>query len=279
MSATSRVTTRPDQIPALRESILSLAVIGKLVAQDPTEEPAATLLEQINAEKRQLAKQETRRARTLPLENVALVPAGWQAVKAGNLLTFVTSGSRGWAAHYSQQGAIFLRIGNLDYGTTELDLSDVQHVDPPTGAEGERTLVQEGDILISITGDTGMVGLVPSGLPAAYINQHIALARPSRLMNRRYLSMYFTSPHALADLRRSQRGIKNSLGLEDIRSLVVRVPPVAEQARIVERVDVLMALCDRLEAQLNTVQTESRRLLEAVLHEALGPAGDIRERP
>jgi type I restriction enzyme, S subunit len=145
-------------------------------------------------------------------------------------------------------------------------------VNPPKGAEGERTLVQEGDILISITGDTGMVGLVPAGLPPAYINQHIALARPSNRLCKRYLAMYLTSPPALADLKKSQRGIKNSLGLEDIRNVVVFVPHIAEQQRIVAEVEELMALCDRLEAQLTFAQTESRRLLEALLHEALAPA-------
>ena len=200
-------------------------------------------------------------------------------MRAGELLTFVTSGSRGWAAHYAKEGSIFLRIGNLDYGTTDLDLSDVQRVNPPNGAEGERTLVQEGDILISITGDTGMVGLVPAALSAAHINQHIALARPSERLFKRYLAMFFSSPPSLGDFKRSQRGIKNSLGLEDIRSVVVLLPPVAEQYRIVAKVDELMALCDRLEAQLTAARNESRRLLEAVLHEALALPSEKEELP
>ena len=271
-----RFTTRADQVPALRQTILNLAVRGKLVEQDPNDEPASVLLEQIQAEKAQLRKEgKIKKEHGAPLVDhvtAKLVPRGWQAVRASELLTFVTSGSRGWAAHYAKEGSIFLRIGNLDYGTTDLDLSDVQCVNPPKGAEGDRTLVQEGDILISITGDTGMVGLVPASLPAAYINQHIALARPSKRLCRRYLATLFTSPLALAEFKWSQRGMKNSLGLEDIRSVLVLIPPVTEQLRIVARVDELMALCDRLEAALLNRENVRGRLLEAVLQEVLAPA-------
>ena len=113
---------------------------------------------------------------------------------------FVTSGARGWAAYYSSGGAIFLRIGNLDYGTTAIDLSEIQHVSPPPGAEGERTRVSAGDILVSITGDTGMVGLVPPAFPQAYINQHIALLRPSPRICQQYLAMFCVLSARLRDL-------------------------------------------------------------------------------
>ena len=69
-----------------------------------------------------------------------------------------------------------------------------------------------------------------------------------------------------------------SLSVGKIRTIVIPIPPLTEQHRIVAKVDELMALCDRLEAQFTTAQTESRRLLEAVLHEALtGAAGETKE--
>lgn len=166
------------------------------------------------------------------------------------MFEFLTSGSRGWAKHYSKKGAIFLRIGNLDYETTDLDLTNIQHVSPPRGTEGLRTRVEPGDLLVSITGDTGMVGIIPNDLGEAYINQHIALCRPVKSVVSSYAARTFMSPLVQGQLSTQERGIKNSLGLDDIRRLVVPLAPLAEQHRIVARVDELMTLLDRLEQQL-----------------------------
>ncbi|MCA9313860.1 MAG: restriction endonuclease subunit S [Planctomycetes bacterium] len=129
----------------------------------------------------------------------------------------------------------------------------MQHVRPPDTAEATRTRTAHGDILISITGDTGMVGVVPPDLGEAYINQHIALARPALLESAEYLAIAFMSPMGLSQLWDRQRGIKNSLGLDDIRTAAIPVPPLAEQRRIVARVDELMGLLDDLE------RTQDRR--------------------
>jgi type I restriction enzyme, S subunit len=152
----------------------------------------------------------------------------WPVVKSGELLSFVTSGSRGWARYYAESGALFLRIGNLDHDSVSLDLHDLQRVAPPAGAEGTRTKVQASDILISITADVGMVGLVPSTLGEAYINQHVALARPLPTVHPPYLAWCLTSPQAQRQFLKLQRGAtKVGLGLDDIRA--VDVPPPLSQ--------------------------------------------------
>src|SRR6516162_2142803 len=79
------------------------------------------------------------------------IPAHWQLKRVKNLSSFVTSGSRGWAEHYTDEGPLFLRIGNLKAGKIDLDFSAVQHVSPRQGVEGERTRVYGGDLVISIT--------------------------------------------------------------------------------------------------------------------------------
>src|SRR5947209_6014535 len=85
----------------------------------------------------------------------------WARVRSGELFSFVTSGSRGWARFYADAGPRFIRAGNLNHDSITLDLSDVQRVQPPDGPEPARTRVRGGDILISVTADVGMVGLVP----------------------------------------------------------------------------------------------------------------------
>ena len=194
------------------------------------------------------------------------VPEGWIWCRAEHLFEFVMSGSRGWAQFYSKEGPVFLRIGNLEYGTTRLDLNNIQHVQPPANSEGTRTRTMPGDILVSITGDTGMVGLIPDGMGEAYINQHIAMCRPVAGTWPHYIAMTLTSPPLLDQLQSYQRGIKNSLGLDDIRILCFPLPPLPEQHRIVAKVDALMTLCDALEARLTAARDAQAAFAAAVHH-------------
>lgn len=92
------------------------------------------------------------------------VPEHWEVYPLKRDLEFLTSGSRGWAEHYADDGALFIRIGNLTRNSTHLDLSDIQRVAVPTGAEGERTKVLPGDVLFSITAYLGSVAVAPEDL-------------------------------------------------------------------------------------------------------------------
>ena len=264
--------TEPEDVEPLRQAVLQLAVRGRLVRQEAGEEPAAVLLERIAAEKARLVREgKIRRPKALPPvgeEEVPFeVPEGWEWCRVGALLVFVTSGSRGWAKYYAHDGpAQFLRIGNLDYGTTELDLADVQRVAPPDNAEGRRTSTLANDILVSITGDTGMIGLVPDGLGEAYINQHIALCRPLNGAHPPFIATALLAPLVRGQLWSSQRGIKNSLGLEDIRCLGIPLPPLPEQHRIVAKVDELTGLIDRLEERLQAKRTAHETFAAAAVH-------------
>ncbi|RKH23796.1 restriction endonuclease subunit S [Corallococcus sp. CA041A] len=256
----------------LRNLILELAAKGQLVSQQATDEPASILVKRIFEEHRIPPSGESLHSVAIPFA----IPASWIWGTGALVFTFITSGSRGWAQHYSEEGPIFLRIGNLNYATTALDLSSIQRVSPPSDAEGSRTRVQTGDILISITGDTGMIGLVPSDLGEAYVNQHIALSRPSRNICPAYLAKILTAPFSLGRFQRAQRGIKNSLGLADIKKLLFPIPPLAEQERIVAKVDQLMALCDELEAQQTKKRETGTKLTQSAL-DALTSAEGIEE--
>ena len=271
------LTTRPDQIKTLRQTILNLAVRGKLVEQDPNDEPAAELLGRIAQEKAQLLKSGAlKKQKPLPPidkdETRFDLPAGWKWVRLGELSQLVTSGSRDWAKHYANEGAIFIRMGNLSQNHYKLRLDQIQRVNAPAGGEGTRTSLEGGDVLISITGDVGMLGLIPDDFGEAYINQHTAMVRPMPDMKGRYLPELFRSPFAQDQFNAPQRGIKNSFRLTDVTQFVVPLPPLAEQHRIVAKVDALMSLCDQLEATLTTTATTRSKLLNALLHEALEPA-------
>jgi type I restriction enzyme S subunit len=96
------------------------------------------------------------------------IPAHWEKAQLKRFLAFITSGSRGWAEYYSDIGAFFLRIGNLTRNTIRLDLSEIQKVDPPEGAEGNRTRVQLDDLLFSITAYLGSVAIVTEEIGEVY---------------------------------------------------------------------------------------------------------------
>jgi type I restriction enzyme, S subunit len=184
---------------------------------------------------------------------MSTLPAGWQRCLSKELLEFVTSGSRGWAQYYASDGAAFLRVGNLNHGTITLDLRNVQRVRPPEDAEGERTKLRSGDILISITAELGMVGLVPEQFETAYINQHVALARPHSGLCAGYLAWFFAT-EGKAQLLKMQRGAtKAGLGLDDIRSVDVILPPLEEQHRIVAKLDEKLAHARRAREELERV--------------------------
>lgn len=193
----------------------------------------------------------------------------WEEIRSSDLFSFVTSGSRGWAKYYSETGSLFLRIGNLDHFTVHLDLRKKQYVNPPFGSEGLRTRVQKNDILISITADVGMIGLVPENFEEAYINQHISLARPKPTVNAHYLAWYLASAEGQFQFQEMQRGAtKVGLGLEDIKNVKVPLPPLEEQQEIVRQVNKLFALADALEAKYKKAIQRVEKIEQSVLAKA-----------
>ena len=199
------------------------------------------------------------------------IPTSWSWCRLGDLSKVVTSGSRDWAKYYSNVGAVFVRMGNLSKDHYRLRLDNIQRVNAPSDGEGTRTRLEAGDLLISITGDVGMLGLIPENFGEAYINQHTAMVRPMDDMKCRYLPELFRSPFAQQQFNAPQRGIKNSFRLTDISQFLVPLPPLVEQHRIVAKVDELMALCDKLEASVVAGDFARRHLLDSVLHDALVP--------
>lgn len=145
-------------------------------------------------------------------------------------------------------------------------LHSLQYVSPPQDGEGSRTKLQEDDLLISITGDVGMLGLVPANFGEAYINQHTCLLRLLPDFRNRYVAEFLRTPTAKQQFDAPQRGIKNSFRLGDVGEILIPLPPLAEQKRIVAKVDELMTLCDQLEAHITHTQTLNTHLMDSLIH-------------
>jgi type I restriction enzyme S subunit len=158
------------------------------------------------------------------------IPREWEVGDLGARSLYATSGSRGWAKYYTDDGPLFLRIGNLTRDHINLCFDDVVCVRPPAGSEGARTRTQAGDILISITADLGIVGVVPCSLGEAYVNQHIALVRPSDEVVPRWLGHYLAAGPASRQFRLlNDSGAKAGLNLPAIESIRIALPEKAEQ--------------------------------------------------
>jgi type I restriction enzyme S subunit len=198
----------------------------------------------------------------------------WQVKQFSELCPFITSGSRGWAAFYAKSGAAFVRAQNIRFGT--LRLEELAHVTPPATTETQRCRLRLGDLLIVITG-AGVTtpALVDRDLGAAYVSQHVALARPLDTDWSLWLLLCLMATEGCRGplVERAYGSGKPGLNLDNIRTLDVPLPPLAEQKRIVAKVDELMLICDQLENQLESQQKGRRQLLEALLHEALVEVG------
>lgn len=168
------------------------------------------------------------------------IPRDWAGLQVRRVVSVVTSGSRGWANYYSDDGLIFLQSGNLGRSMS-LNLSYIQHVRPPDGAEGERTRVRKNDVLICITGAlTGNVAIVDQDLPdAAFVNQHVALVRPRpEMIEPRFLAYVLHSEIGRAQFKTNEYGgTKQGLGLGDVKSVFIPVPPPQQQRAICANLD------------------------------------------
>ena len=263
-NAYDSIVNQQKNFPAqLKRSILQYAVQGKLVSQNPADEPAAILLEHIRAEKEKLIKSGKikrdkhesfifRRDNSyyekvdgierciddeLPFE----IPESWEWCRLKSLTENITSGSRDWAKYYSTTGAAFLRMGNLSKNSFDLRLEHIQRVSIPSKAEGTRTSLQSGDLLFSITGDVGMLGLIPDGFEKAYINQHTAMIRFLPEMRNKYIPYLLLTDYAQKFYNANQHGIKNSFRLDSIGELLVSIPPEKELFRILQRISLVLS--------------------------------------
>lgn len=186
-----------------------------------------------------------------------------------NLTTVVTSGSRGWAKYYSENGALFVRIGNLTHSGIDIDFSDIQHITPPDNAEGIRTRLQPNDVLVSITADLGSIGFVSEKVEEAYINQHIALVRFQNPVQGRFMAWYLRSEYGQKDLLKNKRGGgKLGLGLDDIRDTPVPIVDDITAKEIVDKVEEQLSVCDSIEKTVDTALTQADAMRQSILKQA-----------
>jgi type I restriction enzyme S subunit len=193
----------------------------------------------------------------------------WSTEKLGDLITFLTSGSRGWAKYYSGSGDIFIRAQNLKYD--RLDLNDKAYVSLPDKTEGKRTQVQFGDLLITITGaNVTKTGIVDRDIGTAYVSQHVALCRPSERVCPEFLYWFLVAEAAgRRQLSKFAYGAgKPGLNLDNIRSVEINIPSLEEQLIIVANIKEQLSIEENLSQSLEEQIQRSELMRQSILKKA-----------
>ncbi|MEQ8745520.1 restriction endonuclease subunit S [Pyruvatibacter sp.] len=275
------LTTRPDQIKPLRQTILNLAVRGKLVKQDPTDEPASELLKRIAAEKAAMKGRKGARTRN---EVASIAPSGmaiplrWESVRLDAISTF-ENGDR--SSNYpsgpdiKSEGIPFFSTKNLS--DHRLGFTDLDFISPEKFSSLRSGKLKNLDVLITLRGSVGKFGLFKATehITTGFINAQLLIIRCLDPKIVPYLVTCMQSDDFEQQIALLSSGAATpQLSAGKLAEAMIPLPPLAEQHRIVAKVDALMALCDRLEAALTTADTTRARLLEALLHEALAPVAE-----
>ena len=192
-------------------------------------------------------------------------PLGLPVAELGDFLSFVTSGSRGWADYYVPEGDRFIR--SLDVRMNNVSDEDAVFVKPPNGAEADRTRVKPDDVLLTITGSKiGRVAPVPERLNGAFISQHVAILRLKPGLLPEFLSMFLSldtgGQREIACVQYGQT--KPGLNLDQIRELRVPVPHLCRQQQFLE----LAKRDERLRAVQREALRQAEHLFASLLHRA-----------
>lgn len=270
----------PNGIKKLRELILELAVRGKLVPQDPSDEPASELLKRIAEEKARLVA-EGKIKKTKLLEEIAaeewpfILPAGWEWSRLGDVSAYI---QRGKGPVYIDQSD-FRVVSQRCVRWTGLDLQPARFIAPESLVKYESTrFLRSGDILWNSTG-TGTIGRACvvencSEDEQLVADSHVTVVRPTGLLPV-FLLRWIQSPSVQSEIEGNASGTTNQIELNTstVIAHLIPVPPIAEQLRIVAKVDALMVLCDRLEAQQADAESAHAQLVQALL-DSLTQASD-----
>ena len=261
VDALPQLTARADQVQSLRQTILNLAVRGRLVEQHPLDEPASELLKRI-ASARRLARPSSRASKIVRIDSSLAepsgpLPTGWSSANLSDLVR-VLNGRAYKKAELLDSGTPVLRVGNLftsnHWYYSDLKLHEDKYCD-------------KGDLIYAWSASFGP--FIWQG-PRVIFHYHIwklSLFSQEHL-EKKYLYLF------LLQMTQVIKGAGHGISMihmtkGKMEQLLVPLPPLAEQRRIVTKVHELMALCDQIEASLDTADTGRQRLLGALIQNAL----------
>ena len=266
------LTTRPGQIKALRQTILNLAVRGKLVPQDPEDEPASELLKRIAAEKVQLAKVgKVKKTKALPPVDTTnapfILPAGWTWARFPEVGIF----GRGKSKHRPRNDPVLYEDGTYPFIQTGDVAQSGGSIETYSSLYNDIGLAQSamwpaGTLCITIAANIADSGILT--FDACFPDSVVGLIVHDSFEDARFFEYFLrTAKNDLHEFAPSTAQKNINLGI--LMDVLIPLPPLAEQRHIVTKVNELMVLCDRLEESLAAGSDIRRRLLDVQIHNAL----------
>jgi type I restriction enzyme S subunit len=269
--------TTEASIDQLKQTILQLAVMGKLVPQDPNDEPASRLLERIATEKGRLAKEGLlKKEKPFPSmtdEEMAFsLPHGWTWTKFGVIAEFINGDrSKNYPnrSEYVDDGVAWINTGHIEPNgrltTRDMNFISREKFDSLNGGK-----IQDGDLVYCLRGATfGKTAFVEPYEEGA-IASSLMIIRPFIADINKYIFHFLVSPFGKQQLFRFDNGsAQPNLSAGNVLLYAFPLPPLAEQHRIVAKVDELMALCDSLKARIKDAQAIQLHLADAIVEQAV----------
>jgi type I restriction enzyme S subunit len=260
------------QLENLNQAILQEAVQGKLVKQDPKEEPASELLKRIKVEKSKSGKKEKPLPPIKPEEIFFEIPENWVWCRLGEICDNITKGSspnwQGVQYVSEKEGILFITSKNVD--SFKIDLTKATYVEEKFNEIEPRSILKKGDILTNIVGASiGRTALFDFDV-VANINQAVCILRiEHNLINKDYLLNLMNSNLALKLMTENSFAPgRANLSMGNIANFPIPLPPVSEQKRIVAEIEKQLAKTKQLKEHIIANQQATEQLLKALLHQA-----------
>ncbi|PTP61747.1 restriction endonuclease subunit S [Vibrio splendidus] len=271
--------TTEESIDQLKQTILQLAVMGKLVPQDRNDEPAAKLLERIAEEKAQLIKEKKiKKQKALPPisddEKPFELPNGWEWCKFEHISKNEKNALKAGPFGSALKKSMYVDYGYKIYGQEQVIAGDENIGDYFVNEEKYLSLesckVQSGDILISLVGTIGKVLIVSPNAKPGIINPRLVKISLFNDICRAYIRIVLGSKLIQDELFDSSHGsTMNVLNLGLLKKLTLPLPPSDEQEIIVSKVKSILLLCDQLKARLKESQITQLHLTDAIVEQAV----------
>lgn len=270
--------TTEYSIEQLKQTILQLAVMGKLVKQDPNDEPASELLKKIADEKAKLIK-EGKIKKFKPLPEIAEdekpfeLPSGWEWEKLGNI-SLINSGNAFSSQDFTEEDGLHrvIKITNIGVGEF-IESSDYLNIE--LNKKIEAFQVFQDDLLLALTRPYISTGLKICKCPQSYdkslLNQRVSMIRPFEIDMNEYIYLFMRSDFVLNLYKKrfSDSGLQPNLKMEDVTNLVIPLPPLIEQKYIIEKVSQLFSIIEQLQVLQSKLQKTKLHLADALVANAV----------
>lgn len=264
--------TTEASVDALKQTILQLAVMGKLVPQDPNDEPASELLKRIAQEKAQLVKEgKIKKQKPLPPisdeEKPFELPDGWEWCRLNDLFSFITDGDH-QAPPKSDTGIPFLVIGNLNKGIVSFDECKYVPIDYYERLDWSRKPCQ-GDVLYTVTGSYGIPIIVDNNEPFC-VQRHVAILKSCSNTPITYLRYLFLSKYSYAYAEKIATGIaQKTVPLTGLRLMPIPVPQHRTLLNIINLIKLVDAMSESLKIGIQSAQQTQLHLADALTGAAI----------